>query len=190
MIVDDTEELRQYPSPVGQQHRALPVVEVRVPEGADVRDLVAALLEAIAPILGGDGAGAMATGATPYAHHALGEQVAAQRRVRWQRAERGLRAHDRTEVVVVELDGPAAVRGVLRGHARGERLADGGLVAAVASHLAGERRERVPSLLARGVVPPLDGGAPEADPVARDGVRPWLGAQRGEALMQGARRRG
>ena len=71
------------PPALAGEHRTLAVVEVQMPECADVFDLEAAHLQARQAVTGGDGAGARAAGSC-LAEHRLRLQIAPDRGIRRQ----------------------------------------------------------------------------------------------------------
>jgi hypothetical protein len=83
-----------------------------------------------------------------------------------------LRVGERDEVVVMQLDAPALVRGVLREHGLAHRVAHRELLSGIGAHLAAEHADRIGSLLERAIVPALDRGEAEADGLAGGGMLP------------------
>jgi len=72
----------------------------------------------------------------------------------------------------MELGAPALVRGVLRQHGLAQSRAHRGLPAGVGAHLTPQDADRIVPLLARPIVPALDGGDAEADRLAGDRMAP------------------
>ena len=102
----------------------------------------------------------------------------AQRGVGRHRLELGPRFGQRDEVVVMELDAPALVRGVLREDGLAHRIADRNLLSGVGAQLAAEHADRIGALLQGPVVPALDGREAEPDRIAGGRMLPCAGGER------------
>ena len=179
-VIENTEHSRLSPLSVGRQHGPRPLMEVQVPEAVHVGDSVRAPLACFERRL--------AVGVFPVAAFAGTKQPLplhepAHGGVAGHRAEAGVFAGERDEVVVVQLEAPARMVAVLLR----ERLGDGGAQArmrsSVRGHLARQHRERIVG--AAGDVPPsLEGLEREADGLARGRVPPGARGKRLDACLE------
>ena len=136
-------------SPRCGEHLARAVMAVPVPQAVDVLGLVAAHLAIGDAGLGALGAVGSARCQTPPLGEAVGAHEPAQRGVGRHRLELGPRLGQRDEIVVMELDAPALVRGVLREDGLAHRIADRNLLSGIGTQLAAEHADRIGALLAR-----------------------------------------
>ena len=118
-VVEDAQGQRLLPLAAGREHRERAVVEVEVPQCADVFRLVAADLPLFPPPGRADLAGS-ALGCPRLADHAVGLHVPPDGGVRTWRPQRRVGLGRRAQVVVVQLVGPVLVRFVLRKQAFGQ----------------------------------------------------------------------
>ncbi len=165
---------------------------IPVPQSIDVRGLVAAHLAIEQPRFGAVGACGLARRDAPPLVETVRLQEPAQRSVGRRRLQIGPGLGKRDEIVMMELDAPAFVRGVLRQHDLAHRVAHRGLLAGIGAQLAAQDADRVATLLQGAVEPAFDGGEAEADRIARDGVTPLAPGKRldlGAQLAFGRRRR-
>ena len=156
-IVEHAEQDRRHPLAAGCENLARPVVAIPVPQAIDVLGLVAADLALDEARLGALGSFRLAGGEAPTLVEAIGSHEAAQRGIGRHGPEAGLRLGQSDEIVVVELDGPALVGGVLRKDGAPNRLADGSLLTGVGAQLAAKNGHRIGALAQGAVVPALDG---------------------------------
>src|SRR5579864_3437674 len=84
----------------------------------------------------------------------------------------------------MELDAPAFVRGVLREHSLPHGVTDRVLPSGIGADLAAEHANRIGPLLARAVIPVLDGGEAEADGLAGGRMLPCAPGQRLDRGLQ------
>ncbi len=149
-VVDDAQQHRLDPGAGAGDHLARGVVEVQVPEGGEVLDLVAANLQLLQTITRGNGAlgGSLGPGLTV---HALGAQITPHRRVRGHRHEcavwlAGLASQ--AQLVQVQPRGPARMLAVLQRQCRNGHRRQAG----EAAHVATQRplRGLRPSITFRG----------------------------------------
>src|SRR5512134_3891553 len=99
------------------------MVAIPVPEASHILGLVAADLAIADTDLGALGAVGRARRETPALVQSVGLHEAAQRRIGRNRLEVGPRLAERDEVVVMQLDAPALVRGILGEHGPSDRVA-------------------------------------------------------------------
>ncbi len=171
-IIDNAEQNGRCPlAPLGE-HLARAMVAVPMPQTIHILGLVAADLAIGNADLGTLGPVSAARRQTPALVEAVRLHEAAQRRVGRHRLQVGLRLAERDEVVMVKLDAPALVRGVLREHGASDRVADGVLQPRIDAHLASQDTDRIGALLQGAIVPALDGGEAEARGLARRRMLP------------------
>ena len=140
-VVENAEQDRRRPLAAGGQHLARAVVAVPVPQAVDVLGLVAAHLALDEARLGALGPFGPAWGEAPALVETVGPHEAEQRGIGRHRLEAGLGLGQCDEVVVVELDAPALVGGVLGEDGTAHGIADGGLLPGIgAASCAGARR--------------------------------------------------
>ena len=116
-------------------------------------------------------------GEAPALVETVGSHEAEQRGIGRHGLETGLRLGQSDEVVVVELDAPALVGGVLGEDGASNRLADGRLPAGVGAQLAAKNGHRVGALAQGAVVPALDGREAEAHGLAGGRMSPGASRQ-------------
>ena len=180
MVVEDAQGDGRLPAAAGREDLQPAVVEIAVPQRADVLGFVAADLALFAALGRQDFAGAALDVRPRLAEQAVGLHVAPDRAIRSQRSQRRIGLDRRRQVVEVQLVGPVRMGVVLLGQLPDQRRRQGDL-AAVLAHGAAEDLERI-VLLPRLVVPAFDGDGGEVDLAAADRVRPGLG---GEGLEGG-----
>jgi hypothetical protein len=183
-VVEHAEQDGRHPlAPLGE-HLARAVMAVPVPQTVDVLSLVAAHLA-----IGDAGLGALGTLGSARCHTPpLGEAIGAH-----EPAQRGVGRHglklrprfgQRDEVVVMELDTPALMRSVLREDDLAHGIADRNLLSGIGAQLAAEYADRIGALLARPVVPSLDGREAELDRIAGGRMLPCAGGERRDRGLQ------
>jgi len=143
-----------------------------VPQAVDILGLVAAHLAIEQAGFGALGAFCPARCEAPALVEAVRGEETAQRGIGRHRRERGIALGERQDVVVMQLDAPALVRGVLRQHGLAYRGAHRSLRASVLTQLTPQHRDRIVPLLACPVIPALQGGDAEADRLATDRMTP------------------
>ena len=176
-IVEHAEQDRRHPLAASCQNFARPVVAIPVPQAVDVLGLVAADLALDQARLGALGSFCLAGGEAPTLVEAVGSHEAAQRGIGRHGPEIGLRLGQSDEVVVVELDAPALVGGVLGQDGAPDRRADGRLLAGVGAQLAAKNGHRIGTLAQGAVVPALDGREAEAHGLAGGRMPPRASRQ-------------
>ena len=120
---------------------------VPVPQAVDILGLVTAHLAIGDAGLGTLGAVGSARCHAPPLGEAVGAHEPAQRGVGQHRVELGPGFGQRDEVVVMELDAPALMRGVLREDGLAHRIADRNLLSGVGAQLAAEHADRIGAFL-------------------------------------------
>jgi hypothetical protein len=95
-----------------------------------------------------------------------------------------LRLGQSDEVVVVELDAPALVGGVLGKDGAPNRLADGMLLTGIGAQLAAKNGHRIGALAQGAVIPALDGREAEAHGRARGRMAPGASRQPFDRSLQ------
>ena len=171
------------PGPRAVEHLARAVMEVQVPERADVIDLEASDLKAFEPVTRHERAlgGALRAGLP---EHALGDQEAPDGGVG--RHGRVAGEQDCAQVVEVQLHGPARMLAVLAGQDVDGVLAQAREAPGLGVYPASEDCDRI-ARRARGVIPALDGGNPERHVQPRDRMTPGLGRERAQRVDQAPR---
>ncbi|OQC22706.1 MAG: hypothetical protein BWX70_03065 [Verrucomicrobia bacterium ADurb.Bin070] len=186
-VIVDAQRHGCVPLPVGRQDLARAVVEIEMPEPADVLGLEAARLAPLPGLVDCRRAVAVLLGLVPLAH-VVGMHVAQDRAVGRHGAEGLGLAYERAQVLCVQQIAPVRVGRVLRAQLLGKIgiEIDSPLV------LADLPLERADGVLVAGaglVEPVLDGRFAEADGVAGDGVRPTGLGQALDFLRELAMRR-
>ena len=177
-VVEHAEQDRRRPLAASGQHLARAVVAVPMPQAVDILGLVAAHLALDNARLCALGPIGSARAQTPALVEAVGAHEAAQRGIGRRGLEPRLRLGQRDKVVVVELDAPALVCGVLRDDDATHGRADGVLPPGIGAQLAAQHGHRIGALVERAVVPALDGREAEADRLTRGRMPPDAGRQR------------
>ena len=183
-IVEHAEQDRRHPLAAACENLARAVVAVPVPQAVDVLGLVAADLALDEARLGALGPFRLARGEAPALVEAVGAHEAEQRGIGRRGPQIGLRLGQGDEVVVVELDAPALVGGVLGEDGAPDRLADGVLLAGVGAQLAAKNGHRIGTLAQGAVVPALDGREAEAHGLAGGRMPPRSGRQPFDRRLQ------
>ena len=187
-IIDDAEEHGRRPLSAHRQHRTRAEVTVPVNEPAHVLGLIAAHLARGEPCLGALGtervAGRQASALAP----ALALEQTPDARVGGNGRECGVRFSARAQVIVMELDRPTRVGGVLRAQLLTDRQRHL-LRAGIRAHLAAKYRDRIASLAPRPQQPALDRRERKAHRLAGDRMLPGTCAQPLELSTQRAPRR-
>src|SRR4249919_1425518 len=160
------------------------MVAIPVPKRIHILGLVASDLAVGYAGLGLLGAAGCARGETPALVETVGTHEAAQRRIGRHRLEIGLRLGQRDEIVVMQLDAPALVGGILREHRAADGVADRVLLPSIAAHLAPEHADRIGALSDRTVIPALDSGEAESHGLARRWMLPRPLCQIGDCRPQ------
>src|SRR5262252_339814 len=160
------------------------MVAIPVPKRIHILGLVASDLAVGDAGLGLLGAAGCARGETPALVETVGTHEAAQRRIGRHRLEIRLRLGQRDEIVVMQLDAPALVGGVLREHRAADGIADRVLLPSIAAHLAPEHADRIDALSDRTVIPALDSGEAESHGLARRRMLPRSLCQIGDCRPQ------
>ena len=184
VVVQHAQQQRISPLAALQEDAQRPVMEVQVPEAVDIGVFVAAHLAALEAMLGGLGAGAIDRAAAPALEQALGLHEAQHRGIGRGRTQFGLLLRQHGQVVGVKLVAPIGVLPVLENQGFPEWQTQAGVLAQVGAELALQRGHRVLLFIQRQVIPALDGGRPELDPLRSNGVAPFLGGQLSEALLE------
>src|SRR5579864_1571725 len=148
------------------------MVTVPMPQAVDILGLVTADLAVEQTRLGAVGACCLARCDPPPLVETVRLHEAAQRVVTRQRPEIGSRLGKCDEIVVMELDAPVFVCGVLCEDDLAHRGAHRGLPASIGTQLAAQNGDRVAVLLQGTVKPPFNGGKAEADRIASGGMTP------------------
>ena len=138
-------------------------MEIPVPESADILGFVAAHLAIGQPGLGHQRPSGLARRERAPLLQAMGAEKAPHRRIGRHWRQLGPRPGQRHQVVVMELDAPALVGGVLGQQGLAQRLAHRRLLAGILAPLAAQHADRVMAFAECPVVPSLDGGDAEAD---------------------------
>src|SRR5271157_5547520 len=191
-IIQNAEQDRGPPLAARGEHLPRAVVTIPVPQAIDVRGLVAAYLAVEQSRFGALGACGLARCHPTALVETVRLHEAAQGVVAGQRLQIVSRLGERDEIVVMKLNAPVLVRGILRQHDLAHRGAHRGLLAGIGAQLAAQDADRVAALLQGAVEPALDGGEAEARRFARDGVTPLAPGKRfdlGAQLALGRRRR-
>src|SRR5438128_8849458 len=126
-------------------------MKVEMPEAVDVLGLEAADFALLEPCRGAPSAWRI--GKAALLQESVGLHEAPQRGIGRQWPARRIRAHHRSEVVVMELIAPAPMRGVLLQQHLAERLADRGLPAGIRAPLAAQHADRIDRCAARVLIP-------------------------------------
>ena len=167
------------------------MVTVPMPQAVDVLGLVAADLAIDDARFGALGTVGCAWRQAPALVEAVGLHEAAQGRVGRHRLQAGLGLSQSDKVVVVKLDAPTLVRGVLGEHGLADGVADRVLLSCVDAHLAAQHADGIGSLSQRAIVPALDGREAKAHGLGRRRMLPRAPGQlddRGPKLALGRRR--
>jgi hypothetical protein len=164
------------------------MMEVEVPQRADVLGLVTANLAPLAPLGRPQFSGVFLRLRTWLAHHALSHHVPPHRGVGPQRAELFIGLHQRPQVVVVQLIGPVRVIVILVRQTFDEVGIQGHL-AAIFPHGPSQGAHRIVPLLTRAVEPTFHRLGREVDLAPRHRMRPRLGGQRFEGGLEFSSRR-
>src|ERR1700722_9422764 len=178
-VVDEPDQEGLHVIAAASQDLAQAMMEVKMHELKNMLDFVAADLALFESITGGQGA---------LAHPA--QWALTQQPVRFQisahaRIGRTLRAggsEHHAQVVVVQLGGPARMLSVLRGQNLYRLSRQTREATDVAAYLVAQRVHRIAGLL-RGVIPPFECRAAEADLDPRERMTPCLGGQRVQGLV-------
>src|SRR5713101_4379737 len=112
-------------------------------------------------------------------------EKAAQRGIRRHRPQLGPVLAERDQIVVMKLDGPTLVGGVLRQQGLTHRVAHRRLLSGVRTHLAAQDADRIVPFLDGAIEPSLDGGDAETDRLTGARVTPL---PRGKLLNLAAQR--
>src|SRR6202050_3374530 len=160
------------------------MVAIPVPKRIHMLGLVASDLAVGDAGLGLLGAAGGARGETPALVETVGTHEAAQRRIGRHRLEIRLRLGPRDEIVVMQLDAPALVGGVLCEHRAADGVAARVLLPSIAAHLAPEHADRIGALSDRTVIPALDSGEAESHGLARRRMLPRALCQIGNCRPQ------
>ena len=164
-------------------HLARTMVAVKMEEAADILGLEASYLAIEQPGLGTFRAFCPARREAPPLDQAIGLEEPTQSSVGRQRIQIGIGLGSRDEIVVMQLLGPALVRGILVDDDLTCRAADGRLLAGIGAQLAPQHRDGIVTL--NGVIePPFDRGEREADTLTCDGVTPLTFGQRLDLFVQ------
>ena len=177
VIVEEADQPWSRPLSARREHFARAVVEVGVPEGMGVRDLEAAHLAVVEALHGVVLRGRIVGGDPAPAEKVVGFGIPANRGVGRQGTDLRFRRHPGREVVVVQAEAPALVRGVLIEENPARLLTQRRLSARVAPPLATQGPDRIGLGGAGRVVPPFDGGEAEPGGLARDRMEPALAGQ-------------
>ena len=145
-VVEHAEQDRREPLAARRQHLPGAVVAVPVPEAVDILGLVAANLAIIEARLGALGAVRSAWRDAPPLVETVGLEEPAQRRVGRHGLEIGLGRGQRDEIVVMQLDAPALVRGILRKHGLAHGVAHRHLLTGIGTQLAPQHADRIGAL--------------------------------------------
>ena len=172
-VIDDAHDHRRDPLSRSGQHLTRAVVKVQVPQGTHMVDLKAAHLQTLQPVSRSKSPGGSALG-PGLAQHALGQEVAAHRRVRGHGGVTALEGG--AQVVKVQLCAPAGVLAVLRHQGIDHRLRQTGEAGNIAAQAVLQDGHRV-CCLARCVVPALQRADTECGVSSGGGVAPGLGGK-------------
>jgi hypothetical protein len=183
-VVEHAEQNGRHPLATFGEHLARTVMAVPVPQAINVLSLVAAHLA-----IGDAGLGALGTVGSARCHapppgEAIVAHEPAQRGVGRHRLKLGPRFGQRDQVVVMELDAPALVRGVLREDGLAHGIADRNLLSGVGAQLAAEHADWIGALLQGPVIPSLDGREAELDLIAGGRMLPCAGGERRDRRLQ------
>ena len=88
------------------------------------------------------------------------------------------------QIVRLELVAPTGVLAVLGQEPLSDGRTEGRVLTLIGADFAAQGLHRVPLFMAGGVIPALDGGEAKLDPLARDGVAPFLGRQPLELFLE------
>ena len=174
-VVEDAEQDGRHPFAARREHLPRSVMAVPMPQAVDILGLVAADLALDNACLGTLGPFGSARAQAAALVETIGAHEATQRGIGRHGLEIWLRLGQRDKVVVVELDAPALVCGVLRDDDATHGRADGVLPPGVGAQLAAQHADRIGALVERAVVPALDGREAEADRLARRRMPPDAG---------------
>ena len=188
-VVEHAEQVGAVVAAPGIEHAARADVEVGVPQRVDVGELVASHLARGEVALGSLRARGVSRGAPGLSPEPMRLQVAAHGGVRRHRPERGIVAHERGEVIRVQLRAPARMRLILCAQHRAQPLAEASVAPGIGAPARAQRTDRIGAGAAGGVVPALNGGEGEAHRLAADRMAPGSGRQRRDRRAQCARLR-
>ena len=183
-VVEDAEQDGRHPFAARREHLPRSVMAVPMPQAVDILGLVAADLALDNACLGTLCPFGSARAQAPALVETIGAHEATQGRIGRHRLEVWPRLGQRDEVVMVELDAPALMCGVLRDDDATHGRADGVLLPGVGAQLAAQHADRIGALVERAVVPALDGREAEADRLARGRMPPGAGRQRFDRGLQ------
>ena len=189
VIVQDAQSQRPLPLATRGDHLQRPVMEVQVPQPADVLGLVTADLTPLTPQRRQQFSGVFLRLQTGLAHQPLGHHVPPHRGVGLQRTEYFLGLHQGLQVVVVQLIGPVRVIVVLVRQTLEEVRLQGHLPA-IFPHGPPQAAQRIVPLLPRTVQPTFQRLGRETHLAAAHRMRPGLGGQRFDGGLEFSPRRG
>ena len=188
-VVEDAEQDGRHPFAARREHLPRSVMAVPMPQAVDILGLVAADLALDNACLGTLCPFGSARAQAPALVETIGAHEATQGGIGRYRLEVWPRLGQRDEVVMVELDAPALMCGVLRDDDATHGRADGVLLPGVGAQLAAQHADRIGALVERAVVPALDGREAEADRLTRRRMLPGAQAERTKRVLQLALRR-
>ena len=183
VIVEDPQRQRPLPLATRQEHRKRALMEVQMPQGADILGLVAADLSTLASLRRTFLAGTALGRRPPLADPAVSLHISPDRGIRTERPQGRLGLDPGDEVVVVQLVAPVLVVAILGEQVLGLRRGQGDL-AAVLTHDPSQDADRIVLRPSGGVVPTLDGRGGELDQAAVHRMRPGLVGQGLEGGLQ------
>lgn len=185
-IVDDAEEQRRVPSAARRQYLARAVMDVPVPEAADIRGLVAADLARGQARFGLPCAGGLAVARPPPFVQAVRAQETPDGGIGRERAQVRAAVGERRQVVMDQLGAPSGMVGVELAHGEVDRRGDRALPAGIAPALAAQDGDRVLALVERAIIPALDGCDGEPHRFVAGRVQPAALGEPGQLGLEGA----
>ncbi len=191
-VVEQPEQERITPLPVGPQHPDLAVMKVEVPQGVHLLALVTAHFSGREAQFGRLGPGTVHRAPSAAREQTVGLHEASHTAVAWTRAERRLLLHHHSQIVSVQLVTPLRMGAVLRGEFFRHRVRHRGEPAGVPADLPAQRPHRILFRLQGPVIPPLDGRDAKVHPLAAARMAPGLVGECPQPAVQlpTARRRG
>ena len=190
MIIEDAQQKGDAPLARGQKHPPRAVMKIQMPEPVDVRVLEGTNLAGLEPSLGRLAARTMHGTAPGTFDEAVAFHEAHDRGIRRFRRQGGILLDQSRQVIGVQLVAPTGMLPVLLGQLRYQGGAQGRMLALVGADLALEHFDRTRLGGGRLLVPSLEGGEPQREPVASDGMAPLFIGQGLELRLQLAPRRG
>ena len=140
VVIKDPQRDRTQPLAPGSEHFERSVVEIQMPQGADMRGFIAADLSRLASLLGANLSRALMRRSPRFFGQATGLHVAFDRGIRREPPERGLRLHQGSEIIEVELIAPVWMVAVLENQPPGQQRGQGDLTAVFRARRGARRR--------------------------------------------------